>query len=159
MKESTAEEIEIARVYKRFYAALQLRDLCNEMPIHVVAHKYDVPRGSIQNLAQACHGFAAGMIKFCQRMDWGALAAVLDHFSVRLKAGARADLLALTKIFFIKSRTARVFWENGFKTAAAIAAADIQDLVPVLLLVCKLLHEKSGCLTRSISLTLNLGTT
>lgn len=88
MKETTPEEEEIARIYKRFYTALQLRDLCNEMPIHAVARKYDLPRGSIQNLAQTCHGFAAGMIKFCERMGWGALVAVLDHYSDRLKAGA-----------------------------------------------------------------------
>ena len=87
MKESTPQEIETARIYRRFYAALQLRDLCDEMPIHAVARKYDLPRGIVQNLAQTCHGFAAGIIKFCQRMDWGALAAVLDHFSDRLKAG------------------------------------------------------------------------
>jgi DNA polymerase theta len=87
MKESTAQEIEIARIYRRFYTALQLRDLCNEMPVHVVARKYDIPRGTVQTLAQTCHGFAAGMIKFCERMNWGALAAVLDHFSDRLTAG------------------------------------------------------------------------
>ncbi|KAH8591327.1 P-loop containing nucleoside triphosphate hydrolase protein [Bisporella sp. PMI_857] len=133
MKESTLGEVETARVYKRFYAALQLRDLCNEMPIHAVARKYDLPRGIVQNLAQTCHGFAAGMIQFCQRMSWGALAAVLDHFSDRLKAGAKSDLLALAQISYIKSRTARVFWENGFKTVASIAAADPKDILPVLL--------------------------
>ncbi|RAL66940.1 hypothetical protein DID88_007722 [Monilinia fructigena] len=134
MKESTPEEIEITRVYKRFYAALQLRDLCNEMPVHAVARKYDLPRGTIQNLAQTCHGFAAGMIKFCEKMDWGALAAVLDHFSDRLKAGAKSDLLALAEITFIKSRTARIFWENGYKTVGAIAGADFKELIPVLLM-------------------------
>jgi len=87
IKESTAQEVEIARIYRRFYAALQLRDLCNEMPVHAVARKYDIPRGMVQNLAQTCHGFAAGMIKFCERMNWGALAAVLEHFSDRLRAG------------------------------------------------------------------------
>ena len=50
--------------------ALQLRDLCNEVPIHKVAIKYDVPRGSVQTLAQTCQGFAAGMIKFCEHMGW-----------------------------------------------------------------------------------------
>ena len=69
--ENTPEETELSRVYKRFYLALQLRDLCNEMPIHVVARKYDSPRGSVQTLSQTCHGFAAGVIKFCQHMDWG----------------------------------------------------------------------------------------
>lgn len=69
--ESTEEEKEQIRVYRRFYQALQLRDLCNEVPIHVVARKYDSPRGAVQTLSQTCHGFAAGVIKFCQHMDWG----------------------------------------------------------------------------------------
>lgn len=60
------------------------------------------------------------------------MAAILDHFSDRLKAGAKSDLLALSKITFIKSRTARVFYENGFKSVAAIANADPKELVPVL---------------------------
>lgn len=71
LKENTPEEKELARVYCRFYLALQLRDLCNEIPIHVVARKYDSPRGSVQTLAQTCQGFAAGMIKFCEQMGWG----------------------------------------------------------------------------------------
>ncbi|KAK3310567.1 P-loop containing nucleoside triphosphate hydrolase protein [Chaetomium strumarium] len=106
LRETTSEEKVAARRYHRFYLALQLRDLCNEMPIHRVAQKYDMPRGSVQNLAQTCQGFAAGMIKFCETMGWVAMAAILDHFSDRLKAGARSDLLALAKITFIKSRTA-----------------------------------------------------
>lgn len=37
------------------------------------------------------------------------LSAALDHFSDRLLAGARTDLLELAKIPFIKSRTACVY--------------------------------------------------
>ncbi|KAH6650177.1 P-loop containing nucleoside triphosphate hydrolase protein [Chaetomium tenue] len=133
LKESTDKEKEDARRYHRFYLALQLRDLCNEKPIHQVAEKYDMPRGSVQNLAQTCEGFAAGMIKFCETMGWGAMAAALDHFSDRLKAGARSDLLALAKITFVKSRTARIFWDNGLKTVAAVANADPKELLPVLM--------------------------
>ncbi|UKZ77416.1 hypothetical protein TrVFT333_005137 [Trichoderma virens FT-333] len=133
LKESTPEEKELARVYRRFYLAMQLRDLCNEMPIHVVARKYDSPRGSVQTLAQTCQGFAAGMIKFCEHMGWGVMAAALEHFSDRLMAGARTDLLELAKIPFIKSRTARVFWENGYRTVGAIANADPKELVLILM--------------------------
>ncbi|KAI1780001.1 P-loop containing nucleoside triphosphate hydrolase protein [Hypoxylon cercidicola] len=133
LKETTAEEKETARIYRRFYLALQLRDICNEMPIHMVSRKYDVPRGAVQTLAQTCQGFAAGMVKFCEQMNWGAMAAILDHFSDRVNAGAKSDLLALSKVTFIKSRTARVFYDNGFKTVAAIANADPKELVPVLM--------------------------
>ncbi|CVK88973.1 related to DNA polymerase theta [Fusarium mangiferae] len=133
LRETTPEEKQVARVHRRFYLALQLRDLCNEIPIHIVARKYDVPRGMVQNLSQTCQGFAAGMIKFCEQMSWGVLAAALEHFSDRLVAGARADLLALAKIPFIKSRTARVFWDNGFRTVATIANADPTELLPILM--------------------------
>jgi hypothetical protein len=81
------------------------------------------------------------------------MAAALDHFSDRLMAGARTDLLALAKLPFIKSRTAyeslrsmikqqllidnlrRIFWENGFRTIASIANADPKELVPILMQV------------------------
>ncbi len=106
------------------------------MPIHLVARKFEVPRGFVQTLAQICEGFAAGMIKFCDKMGWGMLKAALEHMSDRLKAGARADLLELAKIPFVKSRTARVFWENGYKGLRSVSEADPKDLVPVLLLVC-----------------------
>jgi len=36
-----------------------------------------------------------------------------------------------------------VFWENGFKTIGAIAAADIKDILPVLLMV-RLLSPSSS---------------
>ncbi|KAH8815069.1 DEAD/DEAH box helicase [Xylogone sp. PMI_703] len=134
MVESSPELIEIARIYRRLYAAFQLRDLCNEIPIHVVANKYSIPRGAVQALSQHCHSFAAGMIKFCERMQWGPLSAILDHYSDRLKAGARSDLLALAEITYIKSRTARIFWENGYKTVGSVASADPRELLPILLL-------------------------
>jgi DNA polymerase theta len=73
------------------------------------------------------------MIKFCEQMGWGVFAAALDHFSDRLMAGARMDLLELAKVTFIKSRTARIFWENGFRTIASLANADPSDLLPILM--------------------------
>lgn len=37
------------------------------------------------------------------------MAAALEHFTDRLMAGARTELLALSKVPFIKSRTAYVY--------------------------------------------------
>lgn len=133
LPESSPEEVTIARIYRRFYTALQLRDLCNEMPVHAVARKYMVPRGFVQTLAQICEGFAAGMILFCEKMGWGMLKAALEHMSDRLKAGGRAELLELAQIPYVKSRTARVFWDTGFRSIRSVAEADVQDILPMLM--------------------------
>ena len=75
------------------------------------------------------------MVQFCEHMGWGMLKAALEHMSDRLKAGARADLLELAQIPFVKSRTARTFHENGFRSVRIVAETEAKDLVPVLLLV------------------------
>jgi replicative superfamily II helicase len=134
MKENTSEEINRARRYRRVFAAFQLRDLCNEMEVHKVSARYSVVRGMVQALAQSCHGFAAGMVKFSERMGWGMLAAVLEHMVDRLRAGARADLLEMAQVTHVKSRMARMLWENGFKSVQALAEAEATDIVPVMML-------------------------
>lgn len=68
-------------------------------------------------------------------MGWGMLAAVLDHMRDRLEAGARADLLEMTQVAFVKSWTARLLRENGFRNVRALAEADPKDLIPVLMMV------------------------
>jgi replicative superfamily II helicase len=139
LPETTASEAAVARTYRRAYVSLQLRDLCNEVPIRDIALRYGVPRGQVQNLAQTCHGFAAGMIKFCERMgsSFSLLGAVLEHMLDRLRAGARADLLEMAQVTFVKSRMARLFWENGFKSVRMLAEARVEDLVPVMMLAQK----------------------
>jgi DNA polymerase theta len=66
-------------------------------------------------------------------MEWGMLGAVLEHMLDRLRAGARADLLEMAKVAFVKSRMARLFWENGFKSVRALSEAGAHDLVPVMM--------------------------
>ncbi|KAJ5170145.1 Helicase C-terminal [Penicillium coprophilum] len=134
LKETTPAQINQARIYRRAYTAFQLRDLSNEIPLSTIAHRYNIPRGTVQTLAQQCHGFAAGIVKFCQRMNWGMMAAVLDHMRDRLEAGARADLLEMAQVTFVKSWTARLLRDNGFRNLRALAEAEPKDLVPVLMM-------------------------
>jgi len=106
----------------------------------------------VQTLSQTCHSFAAGMVKFCQRMGWDMLAVVLDHMRDRLQAGARDDLLEMAQVTFVKSWTARLLWENGFQSVRALAEADPKELVPVLMMVrISELKVPSSSLSRTIS--------
>jgi hypothetical protein len=132
LPESSAEEINKARIYRRFYAALQLRALCQEVPISTVSKRFNVDRGTIQELSTNCCFFAASMISFCQRLGMGMFAAVLDHMADRLQAGAQADLLELAKLPFVKGRTARILWDNGYKNIRHLAEADAVALAAVL---------------------------
>ncbi|KAL4982353.1 hypothetical protein BDW68DRAFT_170963 [Aspergillus falconensis] len=132
MKEDTPEQVTQARIYRRAYTAFPLRDLSNEVPLPVISSRYKISRGAIQTLAQQCHGFAAGIVKFCQRMGWGMLAAVLEHMRDRLEAGARADLLEMAQVTYVKGWTARLLRDNGFRNLRALAEADPKDIVPVL---------------------------
>ncbi|KUL86242.1 hypothetical protein ZTR_08417 [Talaromyces verruculosus] len=133
-KEDDPKQQQLSRIYRRAYAAFLLRDLSNEIPLSTIASRYNVPRGVVQTLAQTCHGFAAGMVKFCQRMGWGMLAVVLEHMRDRLQAGARDDLLEMAQVTHVKSWTARLLWENGFRSVRALADADAKDIVPVLIM-------------------------
>ncbi|KAL4977232.1 hypothetical protein BDW66DRAFT_165959 [Aspergillus desertorum] len=135
MKEDTPEQVTQARIYRRAYTAFQLRDLSNEVPLPVISSRYKTSRGAVQTLAQQCHGFAAGIVKFCQRMGWGMLAAVLDHMRDRLEAGARADLLEMAQVTYVKGWTARLLRDNGFRNLRALAEADPKDIVSVLKMV------------------------
>ncbi|PYH89900.1 DNA-directed DNA polymerase theta [Aspergillus ellipticus CBS 707.79] len=134
LKGNTPEQVKQARIYRRAYAAFQLRDLSNEVPLATIANRYRIPRGAVQTLAQQCHGFAAGIVKFCHRMGWGMLGAVLDHMRDRLEAGARADLLEMAQVTYVKGWTARLLRENGFRNLRALAEADAKDLVPILMM-------------------------
>ena len=60
IKEDDPKQLQLSRIYRRAYAAFQLRDLSNEIPLSTIARRYNVPRGVVQTLAQTCHGFAAG---------------------------------------------------------------------------------------------------
>jgi hypothetical protein len=96
------------------------------------------------------------MVKFCQRMGWGMLAVVLDHMRDRLQAGARDDLLEMAQVAFVKSWTARLLWENGFRSVRALAEADAKDIVPALMMVSSSAERTQSRYTYGIYLRIRL---
>lgn len=50
----------------RFYTALALRDLVNEVPLSEVATKFQCARGFLQGLQQAAATFAGKFYPFCR---------------------------------------------------------------------------------------------
>ncbi len=58
----TVKQQHTLAIHNRFYVALILNDLVNEMPLNAVAKKYACARGQLQSLQQNAATFA-GMFK------------------------------------------------------------------------------------------------
>lgn len=54
------------RVINRFWLTLILYELWQHRPLHIVADKYQVNRGVIQNLLNVAATFANSVVRFCQ---------------------------------------------------------------------------------------------
>jgi len=88
-----------------------------------------VARGFVQSLATTCRGFAAMSIIYCRKMGWSGLAAVLVHYSWRLDVGVKDDLIDLARLPFVKSFTARMFWECGLKNVEMVAKEGMEKVL------------------------------
>ena len=54
----TFHQLRLVNIHKRFYTALILHDLVNEVPLNEVAHKYNQNRGMLQSLQQSAATFS-----------------------------------------------------------------------------------------------------
>ena len=59
----TAEQKRVMRVHRRFYGALVLNDLCNEVPMADVSRRYKVHKGLLQSLQNSAATYA-GFLQF-----------------------------------------------------------------------------------------------
>ena len=54
----TAKQVRVVQIHRRFYLALVLHDLVNEMPLNAVGRKYGLNKGMLQSLQQSAATFA-----------------------------------------------------------------------------------------------------
>lgn len=88
-------------IHQRFYTALALHDLVNEVPLKTVSQKYGTTKGSgtlyaklrsgilfehvpgmLQSLQQAASTFAGMVTAFCHKLGWLNLELLLGQFQV-----------------------------------------------------------------------------
>ncbi|RHW70854.1 DNA polymerase theta (helicase domain only) [Trypanosoma brucei equiperdum] len=114
---------------RRFYAALALADLLNEVPIGEVEQRYRCNRGQLQNLLRSASMFSSSITSFCRAMEWYSLEAVLASFVKRLGFGVKPDIIPLMEIKGVQPGRARALWRAGFKDPAAVAACTPAELL------------------------------
>jgi len=62
----TVVQARVAAVHRRFYAAMALHDLANEVPLPEVVRKYGCTRGVLQSLQQSAATFSGNRKVLCK---------------------------------------------------------------------------------------------
>ncbi|KAI3468240.1 hypothetical protein Pfo_024903 [Paulownia fortunei] len=123
---------QMLRVCKRFYVALILSRLVQEVPVGEVCEGFKVARGMVQALQENAGRFASMVSVFCERLGWHDLESLVTKFQNRVSFGVRAEIVELTAIPYIKASRARALYKAGLRTPQAIAEASIPEIVKAL---------------------------
>ncbi|GJQ83211.1 hypothetical protein Trydic_g18235 [Trypoxylus dichotomus] len=118
------------RVLNRFYVALMLYDLWNEVSIYQVAEKFEQQRGFVQSLMTSTASFASNVVNFCSELEeFWSFAYLLRGMSERLQHCCVKYLLPLMDLPSVKQTRARQLYNAGYKSLVLIAKADPNDLM------------------------------
>ncbi|KAL8063378.1 hypothetical protein ABFX02_01G023200 [Erythranthe guttata] len=123
---------QMLRVCKRFYVALILSRLVQEVPVREVCEGFKVARGMVQALQENAGRFASMVSVFCERLGWHDLESLVAKFQNRVSFGVRAEIVELTAIPYIKGSRARALYKAGLRTPQAIAEASIPEILKAL---------------------------
>jgi hypothetical protein len=84
--------------YKRFYSALLLFNLIQEIPLNKISQWVAIQRGQLQQLQKESSAFCGMVVSFCEKLNWQSLKCALSTYTSRLMFGVRPELLPLTRL-------------------------------------------------------------
>lgn len=84
--------------YKRFYSALLLFNLVQEIPLNKISQWVNMQRGQLQQLQKEASTFCGMIVSFCEKLNWESLKCVLATYTSRLLFGVKPELLPLTRL-------------------------------------------------------------
>ncbi|XP_074663190.1 DNA polymerase theta-like [Tubulanus polymorphus] len=140
----TSQQLRSHAIHTRFYRALVLRDLVQEMPLPDVAMKYRCNKGVLQSLQQSAATFAGMVTVFCSRLGWNNLELLLAQFQSRLTFGVQRELCDLVRISLLNGQRARIMFNSGYQTVAALATAKPSDIERILRKAVPFQSKKTG---------------
>lgn len=101
------------------------RDFCSIKIVTVSSCLYDYNK--------CFYTLCLGMVTvFCSRLGWSNLELILSQFQHRLTFGIQRELCDLVRLTTLNGQRARVLYNGGFQTVAALASADPVDVETVL---------------------------
>ncbi|GJQ84592.1 putative DNA-directed DNA polymerase [Trypoxylus dichotomus] len=116
------------QVHKRFFVALVLQDLVNEIPLNDVAAKFNCTRGTLQSLQQSAATFAGMVTSFSKQLGWSNVEILISQFQDRLHFGVNRDLLDLMRLPILNGPRARALYNSGIETLVQLASARVDSV-------------------------------
>ncbi|OXU31363.1 hypothetical protein TSAR_014936 [Trichomalopsis sarcophagae] len=118
------------KIVQRFYVTLMLNELWNRRSIYFVADKYQVNRGTIQNLLSLASSFSSSVVRFCDELDeFWAFKDLLSTFGQKLTYCCASELEPLMDLPYVKIGRAKQLYKAGFKSLQLIAKAKPEDMM------------------------------
>ncbi|XP_063592844.1 DNA polymerase theta-like [Penaeus indicus] len=131
-------------VHQRFYTALALHELVQEVPLNTVARKYAATRGMLQSLQQSAATFAGMVTVFCNRLGWHSMELLLAQFQDRLHFGIQRELCDLVRLTLLNGQRARDLYNAGLETVARVAHATPREVEDILIAATPFHSNKMG---------------
>ena len=122
----------LLQVHLRFFAALALLEVIEEVPIDQIATRFSTNRGQLQSLQSSASSYAGQVSVFCQRLGFSALGLLLSDLQVRLFSGVNKELCDLVRVQLITGPLARVLYNSGYTGVVQLSAAQPETILTVL---------------------------
>jgi len=131
----------------RFYTALALHDLVNEVPIFEVCKIYGGSKGErdhgagktdccasgmLQSLQQMASTFAGMVSAFCAKLGWNSMDLLVGQFQERLEFGVRRELIDLCRLETLNGQRARMMHKAGIESIAELAQTPLDRVEDIL---------------------------
>ncbi len=127
-----AREEEV-RTHTRFFVALVLQDVLQELSISDVCEKFDLAVGPLQQLQDGASQYCGMVTVFCRHLNWWHLEALFEGFGARLSHGAKPELLPLLQTPGLGVLRARTLFSKGVTTTEELAALPVGKLRQLLM--------------------------
>ena len=128
----TEKQAQQLAVHSRFYTALALHDLVNEVPLARVSERYGASKGMLQSLQQAASTYAGMVTAFCHKMGWRNMELLVGQFQDRLQFGVQRELIDLCRLDALNGQRARILYNAKIDTVAVLANSSAYDVENIL---------------------------
>ncbi|XP_004872391.1 helicase POLQ-like isoform X1 [Heterocephalus glaber] len=114
----------------RLYLSFVLHALLKETNVWNVSEKFNLPRGSIQNLLTAAASFSSSVLHFCEELEeFWVYRALLVELTKKLTYCVKAELIPLMEVTGVLEGRAKQLYSTGYRSLMHLANADPDVLI------------------------------